>query len=92
MNLLYQIWIGIFVVGLCFYLYVDRQNDLIKLQIELPLLRKELRLLEEENRQLLFAIEESESPLRIMQLRKDPKFSHLKDPHEDTIIILEESH
>ncbi len=92
MNLLHQIWIGIFVVGLCFYLYVDRQNDLIKLQIELPLLRKELRLLEEENRQLLFAIEEFENPLRIMQLRKDPRFNYLKEPHEDVIIILEESY
>lgn len=92
MNLLYQIWIGIFIVGFCFYLYVDRQNDLIKLQIELPLVRKELRLLEEENRQLLFAIEEVENPSRIMQLRKDPKFSHLKEVHEDAIIILEEPH
>ena len=71
------------------YAYIYKQNDLTKLRIEVPLVSKEVRALEEENSRLLFEIERFENPKHLMQLAKRPEFSHLKHPTFDEILTLQ---
>ena len=72
------------------YAYLQQQNDLTILRIELPTLTDEVRLLQEENMRLSLIIDQFENPKHLMQLAKRPEFSHLKHPIFDEIIVLDE--
>ena len=72
------------------YAYVQKQNDLTYLRIELPALYDEVKLLEEGNIQLSLEIDQFENPRHLMQLANRPEFSHLKHPIVDEIIVMDE--
>ena len=72
------------------YAYVQQQNDLTYLRIELPALCDQVRLLEEENTRLSLMIDQFENPQNLMQLAKRPEYSHLKHPIIDEILVLDE--
>ncbi len=74
--------------ALCFYSYLDMQNSLTKLRIEVPKLVGRLRQVQEENVRLKYAIVEFENPQRLMQLAKSTSFSHLKFPLVREVIVL----
>ncbi len=72
------------------YAYLQKQNDLTLLRIELPTLTDEVRLLQEENMRLALEIDQFENPKHLMQLAERPEFSHLKYPMVDEIIVMNE--
>lgn len=73
------------------YAYVQQQNDLTCLRIELPTLHDEVRLLQEENARLALEIDQFENPKHLMQIANRPEFSHLRHPIIDEILVLDEA-
>ena len=90
MDKLLRILSCILFSGLLTYLYIDRQNDLRTLQMQLPELTKELYALREENIKILYEIERFENPKHLMQLSRDSGYSHLKEPFAQEILALYE--
>ena len=66
--------------GACLYSYIDRQNRLTQLRIQLPEMEKSLRALNEEIRRYQYEIDQFENPAHLMELARSPEFSHLKHP------------
>ncbi|MCB1081286.1 MAG: hypothetical protein KDK69_05630 [Chlamydiia bacterium] len=89
-GLLVRLFICIFVLGGLLYLYIDKQNDLTELKMQIPKLTKALYRIEEENAQLCFEIERLENPERLMELLRTPEFSHLKQPLVSEVIVVHE--
>lgn len=69
------------------YAYLEQQNDVTKLRIEVPKLSREVRILEEENTRLRYEIERFENPKHLMELAKRPEYSHLKHPMLNEILV-----
>ena len=71
------------------YAYLEQQNDLTYLRIELPQLEDVVRILEEENMQLSLEIDRFENPKHLMELAHRPEYSHLKHPTVDEVMVLQ---
>jgi len=89
-GLLIRLLICIFVLGGFFYLYIDKQNDLTQLKIQIPKLARVIKEIEEENAQLKYEIERIENPKNLMELMRTPEFSHLKQPLLSDVVIVHE--
>ena len=89
MHLLLRLFCCIFILGITLYAYVSKHNVLTERRMRTPLLAKELKLQEEENVRLSFAIDKFESPIHLMELARSAEFSHLKHPYVTEIIIVE---
>lgn len=70
------------------YQFIQKQNELIELRLQIPLAQKELKSLEEENLRLSYSIDSFKNPSNLMELLRTPEFSHLKYPYSDDIQIL----
>jgi len=90
-GLLFRLLICIFTLGLFLYSYVDKQNNLTELKMQIPKLSKELKQMQEEKTRLGFAIDKFENPQNLLQKIRLPEFSHLKYPFSTEVIILSES-
>ena len=86
--LIVKVLVCVFSFGGMLYAYLDQQNDLTKLRIELPELAREVRVLEEDNSRLRYEIEQFENPKHLMELAKRPEFSHLKYPIVDEVLVV----
>lgn len=85
-----RIFICLLVAGWTLYCYIDKNNDLVELRMTIPVVEGELKAMQEENMRLQYEIDRFESPLHLMELARQPEFSHLKYPSTDDIIILPE--
>lgn len=85
-GLLIRLLICVFILGGFLYTYIDRQNDLTELKMEIPKLAKSLKQLEEENAHLYLEIERLESPDRLIKLLRQKEYSHLRYPYVDEIV------
>jgi len=65
---------------LLLYSYIDKQNVITKLQINIPKLAEEVRMLREENAALALQIEQLENPKLLIIKLYQPPFSHLLHP------------
>jgi hypothetical protein len=72
------ICLGVF--GLCLYSYLNTQNQVTQLKIQLPKVEKEVKLIREENRRLAYELDQFQNPTRLIELAHRPEFSHLKHP------------
>lgn len=90
LGLLIRLLVCVFVLGGCLYIYIDKQNDLTELKMELPSLSKEVRKIEEENAHFTLKIEQLENPSRLLELLREKEFSHLRYPCAHDVIIIEE--
>ena len=88
MALLFRIFFCIFIFCLCLYSYIDRQNHLTFLRLEIPQLVKSVQKIKEENERLQYEIDRFESPIHLMEILKNPEFSHLKYPYLKDVILL----
>jgi hypothetical protein len=89
MGLLFRILICIVTVGSFLLFYIDQLNHLTELRLEIPILEKESRLVQEENQRLQYQIDCFESPIHLMDMARRPEFSHLVHPFADEIIFLQ---
>jgi hypothetical protein len=90
MLLLIRIFFCIFGVGLFLYSYIDKQNELTELRLQIPRLAKEVKSIQEENHRLQYEIDYFESPIHLMELSRKPEFGHLKYPYVPNIIFLKD--
>lgn len=90
-QLLIQVGICLAVFGLCLYSYLEKQNALTKLKIQLPQMEKEIQTVREENRRLGYQIDQFESPSHLIELAHRPEFSHLKHPILREILTVPEA-
>jgi hypothetical protein len=82
----------ILIIALALYAYIEKRNRLTSLRIEVPILAKKLKTIEDENTRLTFEIEKFENPLHLMELLKLPQYSHLKHPYTNEIVTIEDRH
>ena len=90
LGFLLRLFACIFILSAFLYSYVDKENQLTELRLEIPKLVRELRAIDEGNTKLQYEIEEFESPAHLMQLVGKAEFGHLKHPPRNKIIILSE--
>jgi hypothetical protein len=90
-GLLIKLAMCLTVFGLCLYSYLDMQNELTQLKIQLPEIEKDLRLVREESRRLSYEIDQLESPARLIELAHHPEYSHLKHPLLREILTVPEA-
>lgn len=69
-------------------MYINLQNELTELQLQIPPLAKEARAISEENSNLQYEVEQFESPGHLMELAKKPEFGYLKHPLIKDIIVI----
>lgn len=81
-----RIIISITILGLFLYLLIDRQNTIVSLRLQIPLLEQEVQRIEEKNTALQFEVEACENYQRLLQLKKNPEYRHLREPKPDEII------
>lgn len=75
---LLQVTWGVLLAAFCSYLYINAKNDLIQVQLEIPHVKRELKEALEENKRLTFEVQSFESPQHLVELSRQPEFSHLK--------------
>jgi hypothetical protein len=88
MFLLLRISVCICGVGILLYGYINRQNGLTELRLQIPQLAKELKGIQEENTRLQYEIDRFESPILLMEMSRNPEFGHLKYPYLNDVMIL----
>lgn len=80
----------LFFLAACIYLYIDRLNKVTEERLKIPELKKELKILLEENIRLQYEIERFENPIHLLELASKSEFSHLKFPFREEVILIEE--
>jgi len=89
MGMLIRLILCILILVGFLYAYINQQNQIVKLRLQIPKAQRELSLIKEENTQLQFQIDQFENPAHLIELKKKPQYSHLKQPLEDEIIVIE---
>lgn len=86
---LFRVLLCVFVGGATLYAYVNKQNQLTKMRLKIPPLEKEVRQLKEENRRLMYEVDQFENPVHLIELLSKPEFAHLKHPILKDIVVIE---
>lgn len=89
MAFLLRLFICIALCGITLYAYVNRQNRLTALRMQLPMATKELMLADEENVRLQFVVTKFQNPTHLMELAVKPEYSHLHQPYLQDIILVD---
>ena len=90
-NLLYRLGFCVAVFGFCLYSYLEMQNRLTQLKIQIPETEREISLVREENRRLSYQIDQFQSPANLIELARLPELSHLKHPLLKEILTVPEA-
>ncbi|MGE3954729.1 MAG: hypothetical protein AB7F31_06065 [Parachlamydiales bacterium] len=61
-------------------LFLEQNNRLMQLRIKLPQLEQEVAMKRDREQTLRYAIEERESPQRLLEASRKPEFAHLEFP------------
>ena len=84
-----RILLCIAIVGILLFAYINKQNTITELRLEIPNAAKELQAVQQENTHLQFEIDQFENPQHLMELAGRPEFMHLKHPLLNEIITIE---
>lgn len=85
-----RVFVCLLMAGWTLYAYIDKNNDLVELRMTIPQVASELKTIQDENIRLQYEIDRFESPLHLMELARQPEFSHLKFPSTNEVVILPE--
>jgi len=88
MRILLRIFVCILTAGIFLYSFIDSQNKLTRLRLQIPVLAKHIRALQEANAQLKYEIKLFESPQHLIELARNAEYSHLKQPLLKEVITL----
>jgi len=89
--LLIRLGVCIGVLGICLYSYLNTQNELTQLKIQIPELEKKIQMTREENRRLSYQIGQFESPAHLIELAHRPEYTHLKHPILKEVLTVPEA-
>lgn len=73
-----------------FYFYLEKQNKVTALRLELPKEKDSLTRLKGDVKELQYIADQLESPSRLMEIAASSQFSHLKYPFLKDILNVEE--
>ncbi len=90
MALFIRLLICIFIGCATLSFYIEKLNELTELRLQIPLLSKEVKEIQEKNLELSYEISQFESPVFLIQLARKPQFSHLKYPLTTEVVCLPE--
>lgn len=88
MGILIRLLICILFGGLLLYKSIDRVNDLTELRLTIPVLKREVLDIQEKNTEMRYQIELFESPENLIELLKQPRFSHLQFPLNQEVVFI----
>ena len=88
LGIFYRIFVCIVTLGVFLYAYIIKQNQITELRLQIPVAKRALQVVNEENVRLQYEIDQFENPLNLMELAKLPQFSHLKYPLVSEIITI----
>lgn len=91
LNLLWPLGVCVTVFGWCLFSYLDKQNEVTQLKIQLPDLEKKIGVLREESRRLRYEISQFENPSHLIEVAHRPEFGHLKHPLLREILTVSEA-
>lgn len=86
--LIVKVGLCLFAFGICLYQSIDKVNTLTHLQMQIPMLAKELKLLQEENTKLQYEIDAFASPQHLLELLRQDAYAHLKHPYASQVTAL----
>jgi hypothetical protein len=89
--MLVRLGICVAVFGWGLFSYMDKQQALAQIKVQLPELEKRLGLIREENRLMLCEIEGLENPSRLIEVVHRPEYGYLKHPLLREILTVSES-
>jgi len=84
-----RIGVVFFILLFFLYAYINQQNAIVDLRLQIPQIEKELARCNQENTELQFKIDQFENPAALIKLWQKPQWRHLKQPFEDEIITFE---
>lgn len=88
MGVLIRLFICILFGGWLLYKSIDQVNDLTELRLSIPVLKREVLDIQEKNTEMRYQIEFFESPENLIELLKEPRFSHLHFPLDQEVIFI----
>ena len=88
MSNLMRLFICIMTLGIFLYVYVDKLNAQTELRIQIPTLAKEVDQINQDIVHLCYEMECFKNPMHLMQLAKQPEYSHLKFPYVEDILVV----
>ena len=83
-----RVFLCILTVGVFLYAFINKQNRITKLRLQIPVVSCELQAVQQENIRLQFEIDQFENPAYLMELSRLPQFRHLKYPFVNEIITV----
>ena len=87
-NLIFKILICLFAFAMSLYFYIEKQNEITSLKIEMPKIAKQVEALNEEIKKIQYDVEMFENPAYLMQLIRQPEFGHLKHPFVEEVLTM----
>lgn len=81
----FRLFFCFFYFGSLLYCYINKQNTITKLRLDIPRLWVLLRQLEQENVSLSFLLHKIERPDHLMEIAALPEYQYLEYPKEDTV-------
>ncbi|MEC7838477.1 MAG: hypothetical protein VX777_00405 [Chlamydiota bacterium] len=91
LTVVVQLVISTTVLLLLIKQFIEHQNLITEVSREIPKIEKSLRNITEQNTSLLYEIERFENPLHLMELSKQPEFSHLRFPTYEEVLIIKDN-
>jgi hypothetical protein len=76
------------ITGYLQYRYLEKQNEVTKLRLEIPKASAALIKIQEENERLKYKIDQFEDPAKLIQLARRPEFSYLKSGLSENILTV----
>lgn len=89
-GLLIRIFLSIGGFGMMLYMYLNEQNQVVRLRMRIPALMEEIHTLKENNVRLRYEIDSFESPMHLIKLAQKSEYSHLKHPFAKEVVSLVE--
>ncbi len=78
----------ILTVGIFLYVYINKQNAITELRLQIPNMARRLQVVQQENTRLQYEIDQFENPTHLIELARKPEYGYLKHPLLDKIITL----
>lgn len=88
-GILIRLLLCVLMMGLFLYAYIVKQNSITELRLQIPSASRELQTILQENTRLQFEIDRFMNPRHLMELAREPRFSHLKHPLTDEVVTIE---
>jgi len=89
LGIFIRVFLCILTLGVFLYAFINKQNHITELRLQIPVVAQELQIVQQENIRLQFEIDQFENPIHLMELARRPQFSHLRHPLVNEIITIQ---